>query len=800
MASGGESTGAKSRKYFDDRQVSEEQGKEYGPSEFGNFQQYYRNKKIKLQNHDEILKNSGPSDESQKDHPQIFKGCCIYVNGYTNPSITELHRIIVLHGGKFSQYLDSKTEVTHIIASSLTPKKLVELRTSRVVSPAWIVDSVNQGRLLPWHDFRIGIPRTSQKFLETRKCDSATTVPPSERAPLVTDSRQSAKTAADPGFLENYYSRSRLHHLSSWKAELRSKYQTLILNHEQQESRTDSKSSISPSERDEPTQRVIFHVDFDCFFASVALRSNPELQGMPVCVGNGGSQNAEIASCNYIARKQGVKNGMWMQQAKRLCPDIVCMPYQFEEYEVASNHLYSVLLESGADKIEAVSIDEALLDMTTACTSEGATDIADRALLLSQGIRNRVYELSKCTVSIGVGTNILQAKIATKLAKPNGQYFINETEALEVISKLRISELPGLGPSMESAIQRKSPSIRTVSDARSLGKARLQQLLGEKNGEKLLNYSRGIDDRVVGSISERKSVSVEVNWGVRFSSIKQVEEFIKSLSQELYRRLVKLGSRGEALTLKIQVRAPNAPVDPPKFLGCGECISISRSTSLSGASIDIDKIVHAALPLLRKMTMVVSDIRGMGLQITKLAPFNDDRKSTPKEQMSLDIFAGQEDSSKRNSLVSRDMKFENGFDLEYEDIDNDELLSRPDAANESDTDAPDPDIVVATDSNDDTVYLKMLLEAWLNDTAGYQYGPHDDDVKVFQDYLSYLVLQKKNVCKAHDLIDWLRFCLGSRMQNDEMMDKAYYVEESLYRWLDVVCSYEKDIFAMTGFR
>lgn len=119
-----------------------------------------RRKKMKLQNLDaEIRATSG-------DCPQIFRGIVAHVNGYTQPSLQDLHRLIVSHGGGFLQYLDGKTAATHIIASSLTPKKCEEFRRYRIVKPAWVTESIKEGRLLPWNDFRVVDEGQSQKVLK----------------------------------------------------------------------------------------------------------------------------------------------------------------------------------------------------------------------------------------------------------------------------------------------------------------------------------------------------------------------------------------------------------------------------------------------------------------------------------------------------------------------------------------------------------------------------------------------------------------------------------------------------------
>ena len=106
-----------------------------------------------------------------------------------------------------------------------------------------------------------------------------------------------SSTVLNPDFLRSYFDQSRLHHLSTWKADLKAQMQQL--------------ASQTPRRAKKPgSERWIIHVDFDCFFCSVSLLSRPDLKDKPVCVGHGGGRSGEIASCNYPARKFGIHNGM----------------------------------------------------------------------------------------------------------------------------------------------------------------------------------------------------------------------------------------------------------------------------------------------------------------------------------------------------------------------------------------------------------------------------------------------------------------------------------------------------------
>ena len=187
---------------------------------------------------------------------------------------------------------------------------------------------------------------------------------------------RAAHTSAAPGFIAGYYANSRLHHLSMWKSELR----TLVVEAQERAEKGDIHTASRTSEAGagvsmrsaalvmknplkgkekagNKAERVIMHVDFDAFFVSAGLVSRPHLCGRPVVVchsqhGQGGSSStSEIASASYESRKFGVKNGMSLQQAQKLCPDLVTIPYEFERY--VSRGLLDVTLSRIVHQIQA---------------------------------------------------------------------------------------------------------------------------------------------------------------------------------------------------------------------------------------------------------------------------------------------------------------------------------------------------------------------------------------------------------------------------------------------------------------
>jgi DNA repair protein REV1 len=319
-----------------------------------------------------------------------------------------------------------------------------------------------------------------------------------------------SSTVVDPNFLKTYFGQSRLHHLSAWKADLKNQMQSLM--------------SQRPQHPKRPGFRCIMHVDFDCFFCSVSLVSRPDLKDKPVCVGHGGAKSGEISSCNYPARKFGIHNGMRLFQTPRLandsmgrglelCKDLVCLPYDFPAYEQASRDFYDILLSVNADATQVVSVDEALLDVSSVCAGDPET--------LAHSIRDRVREKTQCDVSIGIGENVLLAKLALRKAKPAGQYHLKMDEIHEFMENLDVRDLPGVGWKLSEKLE-EVMNIRTVGELRLKSMNELKGKFGPKTGEKLYDFARGIDATEVGGIIERKSVSVEVNVFPLLMSLIQV--------------------------------------------------------------------------------------------------------------------------------------------------------------------------------------------------------------------------------------------------------------------------------------
>jgi DNA repair protein REV1 len=297
-----------------------------------------------------------------------------------------------------------------------------------------------------------------------------------------------ANCTKNPEFLTEFYNNSRLHHIATMGAmfkdyinDLRDKsdkkfpgLDALKSQYSARFPKAGPSNIIDDSDSDDdlfinnqyssnvnPTMsssveknQIIMHIDMDCFFVSVGLRDHPELKGFPIAVAHakGNIQKtsndpknsdecgsmSEVASCSYEARKAGVKNGMLLGQALKLCPNLKTIRYNFDGYKEVSCTLYDTIASYTLD-IEAVSCDEMYVDCTKVLQISGLNPLEFASI-----IRKEINEKTGCPVSTGFGENKLQARLATRKAKPNGQFYLKRDSIQSFLRTLSVRDLPGL--------------------------------------------------------------------------------------------------------------------------------------------------------------------------------------------------------------------------------------------------------------------------------------------------------------------------------------------------------------------
>jgi DNA polymerase-4 len=249
-------------------------------------------------------------------------------------------------------------------------------------------------------------------------------------------------------------------------------------------------------------RRCIVHIDIDAFFAAVEVLLNPALKGKPVIVGGLPHERGVASTASYEARKYGVHSGMSLRKAYQLCPHGIFVRGNFHIYSAFSKRLFRVLHQYTPD-VEEASLDEAYLDLTRCgplypCFSRTVREM-----------KNRAEKELGITVSVGMGSNKLLAKLATNKAKPGGLFEVKEGQEEAFLKDLGIELLPGIGPKTQVILR--MLNIHKIGDLWGMPRATLHSLFG-LNGDELYLQSRGIDSRPLVTPSVPKSVSRETTF------------------------------------------------------------------------------------------------------------------------------------------------------------------------------------------------------------------------------------------------------------------------------------------------
>jgi len=291
--------------------------------------------------------------------------------------------------------------------------------------------------------------------------------------------------------------------------------------------------------------RIIFHVDMDQFFAAVEERERPEIRGKPVVVGadpKEGKGRGVVSTCNYEARKYGVRSAMPISKVWKRCPNAVYLPVNYPLYVKVSQKIMDIL-RAHADKFEVWGIDEAFLDV-----SSRAKDF-EEAKKLAQAIKLEIYEKEKLTCSIGIGPNKLVAKIASDFQKPDGLTVVEEKDVKSFLWPLPVGNLLWVGKKTEQKL--KDLGIKTIGDLANYDASVLTEKFGVM-GTQLYLSAHGIDRSEVQERGEIKSMSRDVTFEVDTSDSEVIFETLDSLSQDVHKQLTESNFNFKTVTVRVR--------------------------------------------------------------------------------------------------------------------------------------------------------------------------------------------------------------------------------------------------------
>ena len=291
--------------------------------------------------------------------------------------------------------------------------------------------------------------------------------------------------------------------------------------------------------------RIIFHMDMDHFYTAIEQREHLEYAGKPVVVGSDpkeGKGRGVVSTSNYEARKAGVRSGMPISRAWKLCPEAIYLPPNFPLYIKVSNEIMKIA-QRYADKFEQWGLDEAFLDV-----SQKVKDY-DEADVYAKQLKREIKEKERLTCSIGVGPNKLIAKVASDYQKPDGLTIVKEGEAETFLATLPVRRLLWVGRKTEAKL--KKIGVNTIGDLARYDPTVLAEAFGIM-GTQMHLMARGIDRSEVEARTEVKSISHETTFEEDTNDEEAVLKALDSLAADVTREVGAQKLFFKTVTIKVR--------------------------------------------------------------------------------------------------------------------------------------------------------------------------------------------------------------------------------------------------------
>jgi DNA polymerase IV (DinB-like DNA polymerase) len=359
-----------------------------------------------------------------------------------------------------------------------------------------------------------------------------------------------------------------------------------------------------PGAPERDRERIVLHVDMDCFYAACERLRDPSLEGEPLVVGMGyeaGETYGAVATASYEAREYGVESAQAISAALENLPRKAdrpddpdagyYRPVDMDHYQAVGAEVKEILHDSAAT-VREVSIDEAYLDVTDRTGWEVAEGFA-------RHVKQRIDREVGVTASVGVAPNMVTAKIASDHDKPDGLVVVEPGEVREFLAPLAVEELHGIGPVTARSLRERG--VETVGDLADRDAAEMEDAHGER-GRELVRRARGIDDREVTPTGLPKSLSRESSFAAATTDDERMREQVRRLAIAVADR----ARRKDALYRTIGIKVVETPYDVN-----------TRERSLPGPVDEPDLVEEVALDLLSEFAD--SEVRKVGVRVSNLS-------------------------------------------------------------------------------------------------------------------------------------------------------------------------------------
>ncbi len=285
--------------------------------------------------------------------------------------------------------------------------------------------------------------------------------------------------------------------------------------------------------------RRIAHLDMDAFYYACELQRRPELRGKPVVIAGSGPR-AVVTTASYEARKFGIFSATPAARARRLCPEAIFVPPEFEYYRARSRVVMEVLRDH-VDRVEQMGLDEAYLDLTG----------IERWRAAARRLKGAVTDQTGLACSIGIGPNKLVAKVASDADKPNGFLALTLAEARERFAPASPALIPGIGPKTVDRLAKQG--IERIDQLAATPDDKLAEWFGGRLGPQLARLARFEDDRPLETERVRKSESRETTFDVDLNGLGELEPALERLARQLCDELARHGRSGRTIGIKLRL-------------------------------------------------------------------------------------------------------------------------------------------------------------------------------------------------------------------------------------------------------
>ena len=355
----------------------------------------------------------------------------------------------------------------------------------------------------------------------------------------------------------------------------------------------------------------------DAFYVSVELQRRPDLRGLAVVVAGSGPR-AVVTTASYEARRFGVFSATPAERARRLCPQAIFIPPDFEAYRETSREVMRVL-RAHVERVEVVGLDEAYLDLSG----------FERPRAAARRVKAAVQEATGLGCSIGIGPNKLVAKVASDAEKPDGFVELSAQQARERFAGARPGLVPGIGPKTAERLDRQG--IATLGELGATPGERLTEWFGPRLGPWLGRLARFEDERGIETVRVAKSESRETTFDRDLRGLAELEPQLMRLTEQLCSTLAQQERRGRTIGIKVRF---------------DDFTTVTRSESRR-VPTDTTKEIHAAARRLAERVDLTRPVRLIGVAASNLEPGDTPRQSSVDSVPEWDNLADAVESVRR---------------------------------------------------------------------------------------------------------------------------------------------------------